>query len=200
MRILITVILGMVLLAGCAANRPSMTRDEFLSTTQKTYADVSERQFYAAAERLFKLSDEKDTTFAYPGEHAMLVQRDWSMYMVLAYGQGTHHWRIETSPVEDGLKGTVYASMESTAVSGAPTGGGGAATVTTPMAGSMVNEPALYELFWARMDYLLGKSEDWPTCEDWKAKIKAGDTYGIIEPLCLGMNTDDKVPNGAPEG
>lgn len=193
MRSIIVILLGVVL-AGCATSRPSMTRDEFLSTTQRVYQGVDEHEFYAAAERLFRLSDEDDTSFAYPSEHAMLVERDWSTYLVLAYAAGTHHWRIETEPAPGGLRGRVYASMAASSVTGAPTGGGGASAITTPMTGSMVNTPALYELFWARMDYLLGKSDDWPSCDTWKARLRSDQTYGNIEPLCLGMNTDDRSP------
>ncbi|WP_146218714.1 hypothetical protein [Halomonas sp. LBP4] len=171
-----------------------MSRDEFINTTQRSYEGVTEREFYQAAERLFTLSDGDDTTFAYPGEHSMVAQRNWMIYLVLSFTQGTHTWQIATEPTDTGLDATVYASIQSGAVHGMIGGRGGASTSTIPTMQNIVNTPAVYELFWSRMDYLLGKSESWPTCDDWKAKLRQGETYGLIEPLCLAANTDDLLP------
>lgn len=183
-----------LVLAGCAVNQKTMNRDEFISTTTRSYEGVTERDFYQAAERLFMLSDGDDTTIAYPGEHAMVAQRTWLIYLVLAFTQGTHNWQIETEPSDSGLDATAYVSIQSSAVSGAPTFGGGVSTHTSPAMQNIVNTPAVYGLFWARMDYLLGKNDSWPTCGDWNAKVKSGETYGHTEALCLGANTDDLLP------
>lgn len=185
-------------LSGCATQQ-SMTRQESIDATQRTYEGVSESEFYQAAERLFKLSDEDDTRFSYQGENSMRVQRNWTIYLVLAASFGSHDWVIQTEPTRDGVNGEVYASMNATGVTGAPTGGGGVSAITGPGMTNMINTPAIYGLFWARMDYLLGKSQDWPTCDDWEAKIDRGETYGLIEPLCLAMNTDDLVPDSTPQ-
>lgn len=184
-----------VALSGCAA-QPSMTREESIAATQRIYEGVNESEFYQAAERLFKLSDEDDTRFSYQGEHAMMAQRSWSLYMVLAAAMGTHSWQIQTEPTDAGLKASAYVSMQAANMTGMPTGGGGASVMTSPSMQNVVSTPAIYGLFWARMDYLLGKSQDWPTCDDWEAKVDSGETYGLIEPLCLAMNTDDLVPDG----
>lgn len=193
MRSLVAILLISFVLTGCAT-RQTMGRDEFINTTTRSYSNVSEREFYNAAERLFRLSDEDDYEFAYPGEHAMVAQRDWLIYVVLAFAQGTHTWQIETEPTENGVNATAYVSLRSSTVTGTPTGGGGATTHTSPTMQNIVNTPAVYELFWTRMDYLLGKSESWPTCSDWQSRIDSGDTYGLIEPLCLAANTDDLLP------
>lgn len=184
-----------MILSGCASQQ-SMTREESINATQNEYEGVTEEEFYQAAERLFKLSDEDDTRFSYQGEHAMRVQRDWSLYLVLAAARGTHTWQIQTEPSSDNLKASVHVSTGGAGMSGAPTGGGGAAPITTPMSSSMINSPAVYGLFWSRMDYLLGKSPEWYTCDEWEAKIDSGETYGIMEPLCLALNTDDLIPEG----
>lgn len=189
------VVAGVLLaLTGCAANQKTMTRDEFIGATQRHYDGVTEKQFYEAAEQLFMLSDGDDTAFAYPGEHAMIAQRDWSIYMVLAYAQGVHAWQISTTPTESGVEGNVYVSMQGSAVNGMPTFNGGVSTHTSPTMQDVVNAPAVYELFWSRMDYLLGKSDTWFTCEAWDAKLDTGETYGTMEPLCLALNTDDLLP------
>lgn len=189
------VLAALAVLVGCATTRPAMDRDEFIATTQHTYDGVTEKQFYQAAEKLFRLSDASDTKYAYPNEHTMFVQHWWTVYMVLAFAQGTHNWRITSEPTDNGVKGSVYVSMNSTGVYGTPTGGGGASTTTLPQNSNIVDTPALYQLFWARMDYLLGKSDKWPTCDDWSAREDQGKTYGILEPLCLFANMDDTDPS-----
>lgn len=188
--------LSLFMLAGCA-NQQTMSRDDFITTTQRTYDGVSEREFYKAAETLFKLSDEDDTEFAYPGEHAMIVEHDWSLYMVLAAARGTHTWQIKTEPTDTGLTANAYVSLQAANMTGMPTGGGGASVMTSPSMQNMVNTPAIYELFWARMDYLLDKSQVWPTCEDWEAKVDRGESYGTLDPLCVAMNIDDLKPESA---
>lgn len=193
MRLVLIAVMAL-LVSGCASQR-TMERSEFIEVSKHTYSGVSEDEFYAAAERLFKLSDESDYSFSYPGEHAMIAQRDWIIYIVLAMAQGTHTWQLNTEQSGDGVESTVYVSSQASGVSGAPTGGGGVSTITTPAMQNIENTPAVYELFWARMDYLLGKSSQWPTCDDWDQKISAGETYGNIEPLCLALNTDDKSPD-----
>jgi len=176
-----------------------MTREESIETTQKQYDGVTERQFYNAAEKLFTLADEKDTSFSYPGEHDMIVQRRWMLYAVLAYSQGTYIWRISTQPHEGGIRAKAYVSGNSGTVTGSITSSGAATTQASPTMANMFNTPAIYELFWARMDYLLGKNTEWPTCQDWNNQIKQGKTYGSDDALCLAANTDDRLPEGAPQ-
>lgn len=188
----------MVLLVSGCANRQTMSRAESIEATKRTYDGVNEEQFYAAAKRLFELSDESDYRFSYPGEHAMIAQRSWTIYMVLAFTQGTHTWRLQTEDKGGAIEATVHASAQASGVSGAPTGAGGASTITTPAMQNIVNTPAVYELFWARLDYLLNNSESWPTCDMWSEKIDSGGTYGNIEHLCLALNTDDRLPGNVP--
>ena len=44
------------------------------------------------------------------------------------------------------------------------------------------------------MDYLLGKSDKWMTCEDMDVLIKEKKTYGITEVLCQPLTMDNKLP------
>ncbi|MEC8919239.1 MAG: hypothetical protein VX796_16715, partial [Pseudomonadota bacterium] len=135
-----------------------------------------------------------DTSFSYPSEHSMIARRSWTIYMVLAFSAGTHVWQIDTEPSGSGVTARALVSNNSGTVTGMATGGGGAFASSGPQMENVINTPAIYGLFWSRMDFLLGKSSYWPTCDDWGSKISQGDTYGNTEPLCLALNTDDLKP------
>lgn len=59
--------------------------------------------------------------------------------------------------------------------------------------GMPLNSTAIYDLFWGRMDYLLGRRDEWMTCDEAEARRKAGITYGQLEALC-SVTTDDLPP------
>jgi len=67
-------------------------------------------------------------------------------------------------------------------------------TATTPVNSTPIQGTALYDLFWARMDYMLHKSNTWPTCQDALAKAKAGSVHGSNAALCNSTNVDDYSP------
>ena len=72
---------------------------------------------------------------------------------------------------------------------------GGAWTATSmPMSGSPVMGTAIYDVFWSRMDYLLGLRQDWMTCQMADERVKSGATWGTNEALCNSFNVKDAVP------
>ncbi|AEC22239.1 hypothetical protein PT7_P003 (plasmid) [Pusillimonas sp. T7-7] len=62
------------------------------------------------------------------------------------------------------------------------------------MAGN-VPGTAIYDVFWARMDYLLGKNDKWMTCEEANSRVKAAITWGPNEALCNSFNMKDAAPD-----
>ena len=74
-----------------------------------------------------------------------------------------------------------------------PIAGDTAATALPGEGGVPLNSTAIYDLFWGRMDYLLGRRDRWMTCDEAKARRKAGTTYGLLEALC-SVTTDDLAP------
>lgn len=184
-----------LLITGCAS-APTMDRNEFLTSTSRTYDGVTEEQFFAAAKRLFELSDPSDVKFAYPGPHAMIVQHNWSIFLILAFTKGQDVWRISTEPTANGLNARVYVSQTRGGGYGGLTGGGGAYGSAVSAPANAVATPAVYELFWLRMDYLLGKKTRWANCIQWQANVDLGKTYGDIGALC-GFPIWDGVPTQA---
>jgi len=190
---------AVVLIGGCATTPDPMDRDEFLNTTVRHYKNVSIDEFFRAAENLFLLLDPNDVEFSYPDRNSMIVSRSWLQYMVIAAASGKNTYRIRVESNNGGIKAQIYISHDGSGIAAHPTGSGGASAFSTPGAKEGVNTPAVYDLFWARMDYLLEESDYWPTCDDWEKKVKSGETRGEVDlnsVMCIAMmNTPDNHPN-----
>lgn len=190
-----------LILAGCAAPR-TMTRSEMLQTTARTYCGVDRETLFKAAEAVLRLNDPNDVKFAWPDERTMTAAHSWMVYMVFAFGAGQHGWTFTVD--EDPERPECYrarvlvAHGPASALSGTVgvTSAGAYTAVVIPhqFPGNVISQPAVYELFWAQLDYLLGRRREWPTCGWIRKRIAAGETYGDIEPLCLFVN-DQVEPN-----
>lgn len=182
-----------VLLAGCASNQPQMTRDEYLATAQRVYRDKTPDDVFHAAEKLFQLADGNDFQFHYTDD-TMTASRRWSVYLVLAAAMGTDVWYVHTKPDGQGTKVSALVSTTSGAVAPMATTGGDWTAGSVPSGGSIVPGTAIYDVFWARMDYLLGKSDRWMTCKDADERLKSKAVWGTNEALCNSFNVKDQLP------
>ncbi|WP_425450309.1 hypothetical protein [Virgifigura deserti] len=191
------VALLLITLAGCASPR-TMSRDEWLQASTRTYTDVSKDQFFAAAEELFRLADGDDFQVAYPDADQMVATRRWTVYMVLAFSMGTDTWLVRATDESDGLAASVAVSTGNSGAGPMMTTGGDWTVTGAPGAGAIpVQGTAIYEIFWARMDYLLGKSPDWMTCEEAIERAKTKVVWGNNEALCNLINVKDRTPESS---
>jgi hypothetical protein len=180
-----------------SASRPQLTRDEWIKTTTRVYKDVTKEQVVLAAEKLLILADGDDFVFAH-SEDGFFASRNWSVYLVLAFVAGTDHWMFKTVEHEGSVKAQVQISVAAQGVAPMQTTSGAWAATTMPgMSGMPVTGPALYDLFWARMDYLLGAKEYWMLCENINTSIRKKTTWGNVEPLCLDVTVKDNLPENA---
>jgi hypothetical protein len=193
MRLIVTVWGLAALLAGCGTTAPVMKPEQWTAVVERDYPHVTPTQAFDAAERLLALADEDDVQFT-RSETLFEAFRDWSKYAVLHSSAGSDYWTLAAREHEHGVKLVVQVSrIERSVTVGFPAG-------STPVAnvGNMDSAPiegsAVYDLFWARMDYLLGRRADWATCEDAKAAIARRETHGSVDPLCNAFNMDDKSP------
>ena len=69
-------------------------------------------------------------------------------------------------------------------------GGMGVTATTGPMMTNMTTSPAIYQLFFARLDNLLGKNPNWITCKEANKLF----TDGNLDPFCTVAN--DRTPDG----
>lgn len=183
-----------VLLTGCAATGPTMTREQWAAVVERDYPHVSRTQAFDAAERLLELADEKDVQFVRK-DSMFEAFRDWSKYAVLWGSSGSDYWTVFAREHEGGVHLTAQVSrLEQVVTVSFPAGPTPVASIGD-MAPASVQGSAIYDLFWARMDYLLGRRADWPTCKEAKARISRREARGSIDPLCNAFNIDDNSPS-----
>jgi hypothetical protein len=163
---------ALVGLAACATP-PQLTREQWLTETTRVYPDHTPAEILDAAREVFVLADGEDFGFAYPDDRSMIATRPWSIFVLLSATTGSDVWRFWVSD-----HGIARVNVQSQCTSINQCG-----PVTTP---------EVYELFWGRMDYLLGKSEIWETCAG-----HGGTTWEYangIEALCSVWNIKDSNP------
>jgi len=182
-----------VAISGCAPKQPQMSRQEWINTTTRTYAGITKDQAMEATEKLFRLADGDDFTVTH-AEDGLSAVRQWSIYMVIAAAFGTDYWTVRAAQDGDKVKVSVQASVQNQAIGPMMTAGGDISASAMPVIGTPVTGTALYDLFFARLDYLLGKRDTWMTCEDEKHRIKSKITWGIDDPLCSAANMKDDTP------
>lgn len=124
--------------------------DEDLSKAKtRIYEGVSEKEIFAAAEKIFKLADGDEFAF-YPGDKELSARRKWSIHEFLHIDTFIDNWKIQTFIEENGVRATIQVQRS-----------------CRGLGCDLYNEPITtepYELFWSRMDYLLGKRKDWVPC------------------------------------
>ena len=193
----IVVVLCSLLFASCVT-QPVLSREEWLSMTNRTYEGVTKEQAISAAERLLRLADGNDFMIAHHDD-GFSATRNWTVYLVLSGAAGTDSWSIRA--VENGNAETRISVNVSTQVAGmgaVATGPNSVAPVTSPAMVGAVNGTAIYDVFWARMDYLLGRRKIWMTCTVANQRVSDGLVWGDNSALCNGFNVKDDVPQGAP--
>lgn len=191
---IIMVVLFASLLGGCAVQHQPQTREEWLNTTTRSYGGLTKDQVLSATEKLFRLADGNDFIIVHT-EEGIQATRPWTVYLVLAAAMGTDYWTVRASQSGDVVKISAQVNTQAQAVTPMPTTNSGTWTAgTMPMAGSPVVGTAIYDVFWARLDYLLGKTDEWMTCDKANKRVSDGITWGANECLCNSFNMKDELP------
>lgn len=182
-------------LTGCVTPRPPMSEAELEQVLTRDYPGRTAQDVLAAATRLWRLADGDDFRIT-PGDNSLVAERDWVFYSQMVRIVGDDSWTLTVSETGGGAKARLLllTYRRSTTVSSfgmTPT------TQTTPRIGGPVKGTAIYDLFWARMDHLLGVRPDWMTCAEAEARASAGTTWGNKDALCAGYSFTDAAP-GAP--
>ncbi|XUH15167.1 hypothetical protein FC419_18135 [Bordetella pertussis] len=191
--LLVAALSATALLVGCAAKQPQLTRSEYLKVTQRTYEGKSAEEVLNAAEKLFRLADGDDFKF-FHDDDSMSASRSWIVYVVLAAAMGTDTWTVRTKEIPGGVRVSAALNTSAGSVLPMPTTGGDMSAGTTPGMGGNVPGTAIYDVFWARMDYLLGLSDQWMTCEESNRRVSTGAVWGPNDALCNGFNVKDDLP------
>lgn len=193
MKKLLLAALAAASLGGCATQR-QMTREEWIQVTQREYK-ATQGDALKAAEKVFRLSDGDDYDIAYTDDE-IKAQRAWIAYFVFGAAVGTDYWSLKAKQSSaDSVVLSLSAVTQGSAVGPMPTTSPGVyAASATPAASSITKGTALYDVFWARMDWMLGTRKDWMDCKTADQRIKAGVTWGVNEALCNSFNVKDMAP------
>ena len=184
-------------LTGCATQQPQLTRAEWVALTTKSYPGVTVDQALTAAEKLFQLADPDDFKFTHTAD-TLIAHRQWSVYLVFAGAMGTDNWLVRAEETEIGVTLTVQMGEASGALLPMPTAYGDTSIGSIPsVSGTPPTGNALYTLFWGRMDFLLGKSNQWVSCKDHELqRTPKGPLWGTSHQLCNTFNIADNYPEG----
>lgn len=188
-----------LMLTGCAVQPPKqLSRDEWIATTNRIYPDVDKDKLIAAAEKVLRLVDGDDFAIQHTNEGFNAV-RNWTAYAVIAAASGTDYWNFTVAQTADGNRASLHVSTMSSAIMPMAVGGpdGGETVFSAPAQGAPIDGNLLYDVFWSRLDYLLGKSDKWLTCDDVATMRKSGPAWGNDDPICNSFNIKDLRPDHA---
>lgn len=192
----IVLLAAATLLFGCATvPDPTMSREESLAATSRTY-DVPKETVIAAAEKVLRLADGDDFKLTHNSD-GFLATRGWTVYLVIAAAMGTDHWSVRVDEQNGKSRINIAIGTTSSAITPMATTTPGTWTASSLPAGSSPPRGrATYDLFFQRMDYLLGYRPTWTDCKTAYEEVKAKKTWGSPEELCNGFNINDEKPTG----
>lgn len=194
----LSLLLAVAMLGGCAQKvltpeEIAAERERQLRMITRVYPDKTVQDVLLAADRVFRLADDDYVVSHSPT--GLQAQRRWFIYLIISVTFGTDTWMVTTEPLpQGGVKVVAMHSGEASAVTGIVTtnsnGGTSTSALTSPAMQNMTTSPAIYELFFARLDYFLDQRKDWVTCRDAKKLF----TDGLLDPFCTVAN--DRTPDG----
>lgn len=185
-------LIALVSLTACAAPPKQLTRNEWLNATSRTYAGVSKEQALDAVEKLLRLADGSDFNIMHT-DSGISATRPWISYAVIVAVSGTDYWDIRATPVDGGVKVSVRVTTQSQDTMPMQMGDD-MMVMNSANPGAPAYGVAVYDVFFARLDYLLGKGGAWMTCKDADERVKSGATWGNNEALCNSFNITDAHP------
>jgi len=192
----IAIILCAICFAACATRHQPLTRAEWLDISKECYSGVPKEVLISAAEKILILADGEDMTFTHY-EDGFTATRMWAEYYIIAFAMGTDVWRFQVKEQPDGsMCAHIQVSISAGSVLPHPTTGGNVGLATTPTTGHSVQGTAIYNLFWHRLDNLLGLNNYWVCCKV-ASRLMDNDSvdwWGNISPLCNPLNTRNTRP------
>ncbi len=194
-KILSTTIL-LLAIVSCVSQR-KMTREEWLAAGQRKYTKIDKETLIKAAEKVLNLADASDITYSYTN-NGFVASRQWLVYVVISASMGTDFWTFEVKETTDGLLATIQPSRIAGTTTAYAAPQGQASTITTPSQGMPAQGDAIYDLFWSRLDFVLGLNKQWMSCDDADKKVSDKKVWGTTDHLC-NLTMKDEYPENLTE-
>lgn len=174
-----------VLVLGACKTTPDLLLDEaaFTSTTTRRFPGETRERIVQAAEAVLRQSDPTRQITTRTEGFASFKQFE-SYGFVVAEGSGDL-WTVTSRDVGDGAEAVVRL---------APRGGGGPAGPAISITQGR-NPAPLYDLFWNRVEYVLGRRPDWTPCSAAVARLQGtGQGPAAIGALCTSPGDGRAAP------
>ena len=189
------ILLFSFLLSGCATGRV-MTQSEALQATTRTYTHTTGEKILQAARKVFELADEPDFKFYHTPTGLTATRKAWTA-LDRALGGAINPmpdvdtWNVDAQAQPGLTRVTVSVVRQGTRTSG----GGFINNVYFPGTTSKVTlkpkGPAVYRLFFTRLEYLLDQQVKWPTCPEFEERMAKDGVKGELFWLCEYTAEDD---------
>lgn len=163
-------VVALMMMAGCVS-RPQVSREEYFDMTTRTYEGVTQKQVFQAAENFFTLLDGDDFDITHSKNKVQGI-RNFTLFLI----GGNDTWEITTLPAVNGQVVSVsLLNRMSTAA-------------------HQSKRKVIFDVFWARMDYLLAKRHDWLTCEEVAEMLDKKETWGDPLSVCDEITLKNNHP------
>jgi hypothetical protein len=172
-------------LASCAAPEIN-SRAEFEAEAVRTFAGIPASKVTAAAEAVIAQSDPGDVSFRRSLSGFEASRRYLVVLPTMTGMHGNVEFRFEAAETPAGTRASL-AVVDQMNIAGW--------TSTTPYTNTAPNNAALFRLFWARVDYVLGRRPDWLTCAMASAQLESPfKGTDALEALCGGTAQGANAP------
>jgi hypothetical protein len=171
-------------LAACKTT-PDLLLDEaaFTSTTTRRFPGETRERIVRAAEAVLRQSDPSRQITTRTEGFASFKQFE-SYGFVVAEGGGDL-WTVTSRDLADGAEAVVRLAPRNGAGPSGP-----AMSITEGR-----NPAPLYDLFWSRVEYVLGRRPDWTTCQGATARLQgSGQGPSAIGALCASPGEGRAAP------
>jgi hypothetical protein len=152
-RCAIALLLGLLLSACMRGERPR-THAAWEREATRVWEKETKARVIAAAEIVLKQSDPRDFLFEYNG-NGFVARRRFHLFAVLATASGEDRWNFSAAGNEEGASAAIRIIQRGTARAGN----------ATERFRDNQTFVGTFRLFYARIDYMLGRRKDWVTCD-----------------------------------
>ncbi len=193
---IVLIVAALVLASGCGSrDRPPPLPDaEWDAAHNRHYENLTQEEFYAAAEEVFRLADEGcELQRDLYGTSQLVVTCSFSSILFHTIGGAAgllikNYWLLRAISSDGGIDGNVRIFQFRQTFQDS--------VVENEF--RLLRNIADLELFWERMDYALGRANQWSTCIEAAPNFFGQDNQFQYSAMCHpGMNDVDPRTEGA---